>query len=72
MNYTESKKRLIPPKNDFSEFNEITLEDFKEGTSLEERLTTFRKNRKSVLWDDFYGLQSSCLLPLETSYEKLR
>ena len=43
MNYTESKKRLIPPKNDFSEFNEITLEDFKEGTSLEERLTTFRK-----------------------------
>lgn len=72
MSCTDSQKRLSSPSNPHGEFNEIEENDYQEGTSLIERITRFNQNRKPPLWDDFYGLQSSCLLPKEIVYERAK
>lgn len=71
MSYTNSQKILSSPSNPYGEFNKIEENDYREGTSLVERTTRFIKNRKPTLWDDFYGLQSSCLLPKGIIYERI-
>ena len=70
MSYTNSQKILSSPSNPYREFDDMDENDYKEGTSFVERITKFNKNRKPTLWSDFYGLQSSCLLPTDIIYEE--
>lgn len=70
MRYSDGKRRYSSPSNPYREFDDMDENDYKEGTSFVERITKFNKNRKPILWNDFYGLQSSCLLPTDIIYEE--
>lgn len=71
MSYTDNQKKFSSLSSPYRMFNDMDENDYKEGTYLVERTTRFIKNRKPTLWDDFYGLQSSCLLPKGIIYERI-
>lgn len=72
MSYTDNQKKFNSSSSPYGEFNKIEESDYREGTSLVERITRFNQNRKPTFFSDFYGLQSSCLLPKEIVYERAK